>query len=227
MCEARRSGDFGTQSDYYVVALVLHEQNRDINQALVHLDAQLAASGLDPRHPIHSGAAVRGEDEYRGLPLQTRLREFTRLFTFAQHIPVAYQAFTFRKREHPDRLRLKGAIARALAIFLRDNAIYLLSFDRVVVYYDNGQAEITDVLNTLLNAFFFDVDLRRVLPAQYRLFQVADLCCTLELLRAKMDEGKLSRSDLYFFESRRALRKDYLAKLDPQRFTPNARRATT
>jgi len=217
------SGDFGTESDYYVVAVVLHEQNHDISKALAHLDAQLSANGLDPEHPIHSGAAIRGEDEYRGLPLPTRVKEFTRLFTFAQHIPVTYQAFTFRKREHPNRLILKGAIARALAIFLRDNAAYLLSFDQVLVYYDNGQAEITDVLNTLLNGFFFDVEFRRVLPSQYRLFQVADLCCTLELLRAKTDDNKLSRSDLYFFESRRALRKDYLAKLDHKRFTRSAR----
>ena len=48
---------------------------------------------------------------------------------------------------------------------------------------------------------------------------MADLCCTLELLRAKVDEGKSSHSDLVFFESRRALRKDYLSKLDHKRFT--------
>jgi len=38
-------------------------------------------------------------------------------------------------------------------------------------------------------------------------------------MRIKIDEGRLSRSDLYFFESRRALRKDYLSKLDHKRFT--------
>jgi len=212
------SGDFGAHSDYYVVTLVLHEQAHDISQAITHLAKELIAGGLDPTHPIHSGAAIRGEDEYRGQPVEVRLREFTRLFTFAQHIPVTYQAFRFRKWEHPDRLNLKGAISRALSIFLQDNASYLLSFDQVIVYYDNGQSEITDVLNTLLNAFFFDVEFRRVLPAQYRLFQVADLYCTLELLLGKSADGRLSHSDLYFFESRRALRKDYFAKLDKKRF---------
>lgn len=120
---------------------------------------------------------------------------------------------------YSDRLRLKGAISKALAIFLRDNATYVLSFDKVIVYYDNGQAEITDVLNTLFNAFFFEVDFRRVLPVQYRLFQVADLCCTLELLRLKIEDNQLSRSDLYFFGSRRAIRKDYLKKFDAKRFS--------
>ena len=214
------SGDFGSHSDYYVVTLVFHEQERDITDALDHLTTQLCLGGIDPYHAIHSGAAIRGEDEYRGLPLQVRLQEFTRLFTFAQHIPATYQSFRFRKREHADRLKLKGAISRSLSLFLQENAMYFLSFDQVVVYYDNGQSEITDVLNTLLNAFFFDVDLRRVNPAQYRLFQVADLYCTLELLLGKSLEGRLSRSDLYFFESRRALRKDYLNKLEKKRFHP-------
>jgi len=212
------SGDFGAHSDYYVVGLVLHDQSHDISPALDRLAVELRLAGFDPSHPIHTGAAIRGEDEYRGLSLDDRLREFTRLFTFAQHIPAAYQAFRFRKREHPDRLGLKGAISRALSVFLRDHTRYFLSFDKVLVYYDNGQAEITDILNTLFNAFFFTVEFRRVLPAQYRLFQVADLYCTLELLEAKTADGRLSRSDLYFFESRRALRKDYLAKLPKRRF---------
>ena len=64
------SGDFGTQSDYYVVALVLHEQIHDISHDIDHLTAKLQAGGFDPFHPIHSGAAIRGEDEYRGLPLE-------------------------------------------------------------------------------------------------------------------------------------------------------------
>ncbi|MDR1428480.1 MAG: hypothetical protein LBJ08_12110 [Bifidobacteriaceae bacterium] len=74
------------------------------------------------------------------------------------------------------------------------------------------------MLNTLFNAFFFEVDSRPVVPAQYRLFQVADLHCTLELLRIKLEDHKLSRSDLYFFGRKRSLRKDYLSKLGHKRF---------
>jgi len=214
------SGDFGTQSAYYVVCLVLHDQKADITDEVNRLSERLRTTGQNPEWAIHTGAAVRGEDVYRGTPVGDRRREFSSLFAFARRVPVTYQAFTLRKRESPGRIKLIGAIARELSRFLQANADYLLSFDHVVVYYDNGQAEITFMLNTLLNAFFFDVDFRRVLPYQYRLFQVADLCCTLELLRAKVDDNQLSRSDLYFFESRRALRKDYLAKLDHKRFAP-------
>ncbi|MCL2787857.1 MAG: DUF3800 domain-containing protein [Micrococcales bacterium] len=213
------SGDFGTDSGYYVVALILHDQAEDVTEQLTRLTDHLRASGLSADRAIHTGAAIRGEDVYRGMPVEMRRREFARLFAFARRVPALHQTFSFRKCEHPERLKLKGAISRALALFLRDNAEYFLSFERVIVYYDNGQAEITDVLNTLFNAFFFEVEFRRVAPQDYRLFQVADLRCTLELLRLKLEESKLSRSDMFFFGSRRSLRKDYLSKLEHKRFS--------
>jgi hypothetical protein len=217
------SGDFGLDSEFYVIALVMHDQSDDISVPLAHLTDRLRENSLNTDRAIHTGAAIRGEDVYRGMPLDARRAEFTRLFAFARRVPVLHQAFTFRTREHPERLKLKGAISRALSIFLQDNAAYFLSFERVMVYYDNGQAEITDVLNTLFNAFFFEVDFRRVVPVEYRLFQVADLHCTLELLRLKLESKKLSRSDLYFFGTERSLRKDYLNKLNHKEF---ARRKT-
>jgi hypothetical protein len=220
---ADESGEFGSQSEYYVLTLVFHEQSDDISGALGRFSDALRAGGFDPAHAIHSGAAIRGEDEYRGQSLEARVKEFARLFAFAQHVPVTYKSFRFRKRQFSDLLELKGAISRALAVFLRDNAAYFLAFDRVLVFYDNGQAQITDVLNTLFNAFFFAVVFRKATPARYRLFQVADLYCTLELLRQKSADGRLTRSDLRFFGSRRALQKSYLAKLKKKEFKRPAR----
>jgi hypothetical protein len=212
------SGDFGTNSEFYALALVLHDQTDSIKLPLLQLARKLEEGGLRTDWAIHTGAAIRGEDVYRGLPIEIRKTEFNRLFAFARQVPVTHKTFLFRKRELADRFKLKGAISRALSLFLRDNTQYLLSFERVIVYYDNGQAEITDILNTLFNAFFFEVEFRRVLPVQYRLFQVADLHCTLALLRAKTGENKLSHSDLYFFGSRKLLRKNYLHKLDHKEF---------
>jgi hypothetical protein len=214
------SGDFGPDSDYYVLAFVFHDQAHPITGQLDKLAGSLRLLGLSHDRGVHTGALLRREEEYRLVPIPTRKAAFTRLLAFTHAVDVTYEAFLFRKRDHSDRLALKGAISRALALFLRGNANYFLGFDQVIAYYDNGQAEITDILNTLFNAFFFDVKFRKVLPSQYRLFQVADLVCTLELLRAKLADGKLSKSDLYFFRDKRSLRKDYLDKLGRKRFRP-------
>jgi hypothetical protein len=73
------------------------------------------------------------------------------------------------------------AISREIYLFLQHHAEQLLSFDHAIVYYDNGQEEITSILNESLERFFFSVEYRKGRPAEYRLFQVADLFCTLEL----------------------------------------------
>lgn len=216
------SGDFGAQGGHYIVVMVFHDQAKSIKADVERRAKQLTDSGIDPYRAIHSGAAIRSESVYRGIPIEERRREFAYLFAFARKIPVTYQRFVFRKREHTDRMALKAAISRQIGQFLQDNATYFLSFDKVVIYYDNGQAEITDILNMLLNAFFSNIEFRRVFPAQYRLFQIADLYCTLELASIKAATSTLSNSDLRFFDNRRNLRKNYLNQLDRKRF--NAKR---
>jgi len=217
------SGTFGNVggAGYYVLTFVFHDQQRSITEQVTRLSRSLAELGFSPDHAVHTGAAIRGENEYRGVDIGARKAAFSRLFSFARHSGITYQSFTFRKREYRDRLHLKGAISRAFATFLRDNAEFFLNFDHVIAYYDNGQAEITDIVNTLFNGFFFDVEFRKVIPSDYRLFQVADLVCTLELLRAKNADSALSRSDLYFFGDGRSLKKNYLDQIARLRFPSN------
>lgn len=56
-------------------------------------------------------------------------------------------------------------------------------------------------------------------PAKYRLFQAADVICTLELVRAKLEtpEG-LSESERIFFGGEKNLKKNYLKLLDRKIF---------
>jgi len=212
------SGDFGAHSDYYVVALVMHNQDDDLSDELAAFaDALRLIEGFVGDRVIHTGPAIRRENGYAELPVEIRKREVDRLFAFARRVPVVHVTFSFRKRQYPERPQLKAALFTALARFLRDHAAYFLSFDQVIVYYDNGQAEVTAVLNALFRDFFFEIDFRRADSTRYRLLQVADLHCTLELLRIKLKENRLSKSDLYFFGSRRRLQKDYLNKLDHKR----------
>ena len=46
-------------------------------------------------------------------------------------------------------------------------------------------------------------------PAQYRLFQVADLITTLELTELKRKNGENSKSELLFFKSMRDFHKNF------------------
>ena len=205
------SGDFGTQSSFYLLTFVFHDQSVDISSQLARLSDTLVAMRQRSERALHTGPMVRREDEYLNLPLAMRRKLFDHLLTFTRTAGVTYASFSVEKRQWPDRLKLKARLSREVSLFLRDNLAFFTSFDRIIVYYDNGQSEITDLINTLFSAYFFEVDFRKVKPSDYRLFQSADLLCTLEMLRAKLAAGgQLSNSEKIFFESTRRLKKDYL-----------------
>ncbi len=100
-------------------------------------------------------------------------------------------------------------MSRDIGLFVRSNLEYFQSFDRVIVYYDNGQKEITNIINAVFNVLL-EADVRKVIPSKYSLFQAADMFCTLKLLSVKLEDTGLSKSELEFFRSVRDLRKNYL-----------------
>lgn len=100
-------------------------------------------------------------------------------------------------------------MSRELGSYIRGNLEEFQSFERIVVYYDNGQKEIATIINTVLNALL-EAEVRRVRPSDYALFQAADMVCTLALLARKLEDGNLSKSEQAFFGSRRDLIKNYL-----------------
>lgn len=56
-----------------------------------------------------------------------------------------------------------------------------------------------------------NVKFRKVVPSEYRLFQISDMLCTLKLIELKMEAKSLSRSELAFFDySDKLLKKHYL-----------------
>ena len=52
---------------------------------------------------------------------------------------------------------------------------------------------------------------------RYRLFQIADLCCTMDLISLKRDNGTLSKSETVFFGNDRFLLKNYLKPMKNKR----------
>ena len=81
------------------------------------------------------------------------------------------------------------------------------------MYYDNGQIELTRILASVFNTLLDGVIFRKVIPSDYRLFQVADLFCTMALIKLKLENHVLSSSELLFFGDERTLKKNYLKPL--------------
>lgn len=108
---------------------------------------------------------------------------------------------------------LTTQISKSIAEILRSHQHFLEKYSRVIVYYDNGQIELTKILSSVFNALYTHVEFRKVKPVDYKLFQVADLICTMELLAEKADTNSFTKSEQEFFHSVREFKKNYLKPL--------------
>ena len=214
------SGDFGeysTHSPYYVIALVLHDQGINLSNAIKVLDSELKKLNVQD-FCIHTEPLIRKEESYRNMDASERRTVLTKLFYFATKIDIKFMTFVYEKKNfkeslQKDSLKLESKIVKDMNLFIQCNKDYFERYNKVILYYDNGQKNITRILNTVLATNFNEYDIRKVLPKDYKLFQVADLICTLELIKNKMEINNLSKSETLIFHNKKELRKDFIKKL--------------
>ena len=99
------------------------------------------------------------------------------------------------------------------------NSAEFNAFGRLKVYYDNGQAQVMRLIREAFIPFSSKVEfVDGVTPSKYRLFQVADAICTLELVRLKLEiEHRISDSEFAFFNGIQNLKKNYLKPIERKR----------
>ena len=215
------SGDFGEYAQhapYYIITMVFHDQSNDISTNINILNNALRQIGYGDEQAVHTEPLIRREPPYQYFQPNERRAIFSKLYYFTLNCDIKYKSFVFKKVEYENSFKLEARMARELSQFIRENLSYFQSFEKVILYYDNGQHELNRILNTVLATQLADYDVRKVIPNEYRLFQVADLICTLELLKTKMEHGKLSNSEERIFHSKRDLKKDFLKGIQKKEF---------
>ena len=207
------SGDFGEYNSiapYYLVAMVLHNQDVDIHGNITSMNTHMSNLGYR-EHAIHTGPLIRRESVYTNELMEDRKRLFNALFNFARKLEFNYICPKIKKSECADVISMTGKLSRAITNEMTKHEEFWNSFDRVIVYYDNGQVELTKILSSVFNVLYTDVEFRKVKPVEYKLFQVADLVCTLRLLEAKIICGAgLSADESRFFGGPRKFRHNIL-----------------
>ena len=206
------SGSFGpyeAHSPYYIVTLLLHDQSEDISGDINTVARKLADLGL-VEYTVHSGPLIRRELEYKDLLLIDRKRIFNIIYNFTRAVDIKYHSVVVEKKLLDEEMDLVDKLAKQMSAFLLNHLEALVSYDRIVVYYDYGQKELTKILVSMFNALTRNVEYRKVAPSDYMLFQATDMICTLELLAIKAERKALSNSERSFFYSEKNLYKSYL-----------------
>ena len=212
-CFIDESGDFGpyeTHSPYYLVAMVLHDQSIDISEYIQAEEQHIANLGY-PHHALHTGPLIRREANYIHLSIEERKQLFNVLFHFARRLPIQYICIKAKKIEfNNDIIQLTSRLSRLLTNGIRAHNDFFDSFDKIKIYYDNGQVNLTKIIATLFTSLFSNIEIKKVRPVDYKLFQVADLICTIELLAEKAVNNAFTNSEKEFFYSIRDFKKKYL-----------------
>lgn len=216
------SGDFGAyekHSPFYIFSLVFHDQAHTIEQQIKLLEEGLNNLNLSKEHCFHAGPIIRREEDYQFLSIKERRRCLNRIMTFAKNIDISYTVFSIEKKHLSNSLDLTVQLSKKLSNFIRENYGFFSEFDHIVLYYDNGQVELGKLLATVFSILLPQTEIRKVTPVNYRLFQVADLICTFELISLKSEHHILSKSEENFFGSMRDMKKNYLKPMLKKKFT--------
>ena len=210
------SGDFGKyahHSPYYIVTMVFHDQSEDISSQIQKLNEGILSLGYTSDFVIHTAPLIRKEEMFSSVSPNERRALFTKLFFFVLKSNIQYKAFIIEKKNFTDSFKLEGRIAKEISEFIRYNITYFAKFEKVILYYDNGQHELNRILNTVLSTELSHYDFHRAFPKDYKLFQAADLICTLTLLSLKCEHSELTNSEQLIFHNKRELKKNFIKPL--------------
>ena len=212
------SGNFqypDKDSRFYIIALVLHDQSKRIDENVRELERLEAEIGLE-EHCFHAGPLIRREKAYAVMSRKWRGRIFSRMLAFSHRVDFRYHCLSVDKSFVSSVAQITAELQRGLVDFLRSQRAELAGLSDIKVYYDCGQAPVT---NLLLETFKKEspcpvVFVQDVKPAKYRLFQIADLICTTHLLELKIKHHlSMTASEFKFFGGIRAFEHNVLRRI--------------
>ena len=215
MDESGRFQHPDSDSRFYIVSLILHDQSVDLAPALSGLDLHLRDLHLE-KLCFHAGPLIRQEKVFAVMDRSFRYRIFAAMMGFARHVDFRYHCLVVDKKDVTSSDQIVKRLGEGLSKFLSEHRKELSEFDRVKIYYDCGQSPVTNLLHRTFVAIpGVSVEFAQaVTPERYRLFQIADLICTVRFVEEKLKAGdKMTVSEEKFFGGAKLFRHNVLRYL--------------
>ena len=208
------SGDFGKYnpiSPYYLICIVFHDQSNNISKEIKNFENSLENAGFSKDFYVHVGPAIRRENSFSKMDVQGRRSLVQKLTVFARKIEFMYQAFELDKKHLNSSNEIIRNFKRQIDNFITENLAFFVKYDTIKIYYDRGQREISKILRETFIKRLTNAHMKKgISPVNYKLLQVTDLVCTLELTKRKMRGEGLSKSEKTFFGQKyRNIEKNY------------------
>jgi len=195
------TGEFGFSkgaSELYGVSFTFHEQDNNINEEIDKLNERLKRIGYTGM--IHMADLIMKRGDYSSFPLSKRQSIFKAIFHFSRNIDIKYHTIIIDKRYTDSSKILKKQLINEKNKMIKNNEKFFNKFDRIVMYYDNGQESLGKILVSIFlqyEGFEHKINFNH---KEKRLFQVSDMLTYVDKLAYKHKNNiKFSKGDLYFF----------------------------
>ena len=205
------SGDKTNRARYFVLTLVIHNQKYAIDTKVNHYEDFLSRSDL-PNIPFHSEPLLNRHGDYEYLDILQRKKMLVAFNVLVQRLPIHYVSFVYKTSEFDTPEKLATRLKRDISGMLFDNLEFFQDFDRVKIYYDNGQDVVRKALDESIGFVLSKqaIIMRKTTMTDYRLSQVADYLCTIELAATKYEAKENGGTYEKFFGSIGTFKKNWL-----------------
>ncbi len=197
------SGDFGTSkgsSKFYLVSFVLYNPKYDIAKEINDLNKRLKRIGYDGM--VHTANLINNRGEYSKMPLNVRKSIFNALYLFAKKIEAKYFTLIIDKKYASNLKTLKKKIYNEINNMIKRNEKYFSKFNKIEVYYDNGQNDLGKVIDKVFKENFENYEhIVEFDHVENRLFQIADMLTYIDKVDYKyQNKSNYSNHEIYFLE---------------------------
>ena len=196
------SGDFGfteKSSELYVVSFVFHDTSKSLKTKIDFLNEKLKS--LNYNGMIHTADLIANRNEYAKMKLEDRKKIFSSLFYFALKCDIKIKSIVVDKKYKNNKIQLRQDIINKLKTMLEKYNEYFSKFDNIIIYYDNGQEKLMNILKEVFENYNFEI-IEEFNHKEERLFQIADMLCVLSKVDFKSNKNViLNNQEKYFFST--------------------------
>ena len=195
------TGEFGfsnKSSKLYGVSFTFHEQDDSIIEQLNKLNENLKQIGYS--NMIHMADLIMKRGDYSHFSIDKRKKIFNSIYQFSRRIPVKYCSLFVDKKFVNNKSQLRVNLSQKINNMIRKNEEYFNKFDKIVLYYDNGQETLGIILETIFSIFEGFEHRIEFNHKEKRLFQVSDMLTFVDKIVYKHNNNmELTKAEKYFF----------------------------
>ena len=203
------------KSRFYIISMVMHDQTVDITQEVSNLEQGFRSLHLS-NLCFHAGPLIRQEKIFAVMDWEFRSRIFSMMMAFARKVDFKYHCLTVDKKFITSAEMLVQKLHDGLDEFLTSQRSEMSLYDKVKIYYDCGQSPLTNLLHRAFEGKYGPrIEFAQaVKPERYRLFQLADLVCSLKLIELRLASGgTMTESEYTFFGGPKAFKHNILRRI--------------